>query len=62
VEEGLGRQQSLEEENKRLRAKIEELEESKRKMESELKENLEGCKVNVSYLLGEWRKTIQSKI
>lgn len=44
----MGRQQTLEDESKQHKEKVVEMEESRRKMESELKETLEECKVNVS--------------
>lgn len=52
VSEGLERQHSLEEDVKQQRAKVVEIEESQRKVESELKERLEECKVNVSRRVG----------
>ena len=48
VSEASERQRSLEDENKQHKEKVTEIEDSKRKMESELRESLEECKVNVS--------------
>ena len=50
MREGLEREGKLQEEVKVYKGKMEELEESKRKMELELKEKIEEYKVNVSQL------------